>query len=337
MDAIFSFNTLLIVNLSLLGALFLYLLTKIKAHPSVGYLVASLTPLIGFQLGCYLFTNRPTSPESAALIVLGVALIPLAITPVSHTLGRAVHNARSIGWTVYYGLQVILLSLVIRAIFGGGISEGVRAISEQPIILIGQTWRYLFFNVVGACVLALLCFDRTLHDANKAQQEQLKFVFVAFLGFIAYFSYLSFYILFSSYISQSMLKLGTIVISIGLIVLTYGFAKYPSWEVQIRVSRRLVFGCLSATAALVYLIISGTILDVLRLVQPLGFNVLVPAATITLASFFLLFYLSPNFHNSIRGFITRNFFRNKYDYRDGWYTCRCTGSEAYWPWISISW
>ena len=65
MDAIFSFNTLLIVNLSLLGALFLYLLTKIKAHPSVGYLVASLTPLIGFQLGCYLFTNRPTSPEGA--------------------------------------------------------------------------------------------------------------------------------------------------------------------------------------------------------------------------------------------------------------------------------
>ena len=174
MDAIFSFNTLLIVNLSLLGALFLYLLTKIKAHPSVGYLVASLTPLIGFQLGCYLFTNRPTSSEGTALIVLGIALIPLAITPVSHTLGRAVHNARSIGWTVYYGLQVILLSLVIRAIFGGsGINEAVRAISEQPIILIGQTWRYLFFNVVGASAVALLCFDRTLHDANKAQQEQL--------------------------------------------------------------------------------------------------------------------------------------------------------------------
>ena len=108
MDAIFSFNTLLIVNLSLLGALFLYLLTKIKAHTSVGYLVASLTPLIGFQLGCYFFANWPTSPEGAMLIVLGIALTPIAITPVSHTLGRAAHNARSIAWTVYYGLQVIL-------------------------------------------------------------------------------------------------------------------------------------------------------------------------------------------------------------------------------------
>ena len=191
MDAIFSFNTLLIVNLSLLGALFLYLLTKIKAHPSVGYLVASLTPLIGFQLGCYLFTNRPTSPEGATLIVLGVALIPIAVTPVSHTLGRAAHNARSIGWTAYYGLQIVLLLLVLRGVFTGGIIEWVTGILDQPIIIIDETWRYVFINVVGASVLALFCFDRTLRDASKAQRKELKFVLIAFLGFAVYFSYIS--------------------------------------------------------------------------------------------------------------------------------------------------
>jgi putative PEP-CTERM system histidine kinase len=318
MDAIFSLNTLLVVNLSLLGALFLYLLTKIKAHPSVGYLVASITPLIGFQLGCYFFTNWPTSPEGATLIVLGIALTPIAITPVSHTLGRATHKARSIGWTVYYGLQIVLLILVVRGVFTGGIIEWVTGILDQPIIIIGETWRYVFINVVGASVLALVCFDRTLRSASKPQREELKFVLIAFLGFAIYFSYVSISILFSSYISQSMLQLGSLVVSIGLILLVYGFAKYPSWEVKIRVSRSLVFGCLSGTAALIYLVISGGILDILRLIQPIGFNVLVPAATITLGSLFLLFYLSPNFHSSIRGFITRNFFRNKYDYRDLW-------------------
>ena len=318
MDAIFSFNTLLIVNLSLLGALFLYLLTKIKAHPSVAYLVASLTPLIGFQLGCYFFANWPTSPEGATLIVLGIALIPIAVTPVSHTLGRAAHNARSIGWTAYYGLQIVLLLLVLRGVFAGGIIEWVTGILDQPIIIIGETWRYVFINVIGASVLALFCFDRTLRDASKAQRKELKFVLIAFLGFAVYFSYISISVLFSSYISQSMVQLGSLVVFIGLVLLVYGFAKYPSWEVKIHVSRRLVFGCLSGTAAVIYLVISGSILDILRLMQPLGFNVLVPAATITLGSLFLLFYLSPNFHSSIRGFITRNFFRNKYDYRDLW-------------------
>jgi putative PEP-CTERM system histidine kinase len=318
MDAVFAFNMLLIVNLSLLGVLFLYLLTKIKAHPSVGYLVASLTPLIGFQLGCFFFTNWPTSPEGATLIVLGVALTPIAITPVSHTLGRAMPNARSIGWTVYYGLQIVLLILVVRGVFAGGIIEWMTGTLDQPIIIIGETWRYVFINVVGASVLALFCFDRTLRDASKGQREELKFVLIAFLAFAVYFSYVSISVLLSSYISQSMLQLGSLVVSIGLVLLVYGFAKYPSWEVKIRVSRRLVFGCLSGTAALIYLFISGSILDVLRLMQPLGFNVLVPAATITLGSLFLLFYLSPNFHSSIKGFITRNFFRNKYDYRDLW-------------------
>lgn len=318
MDAIFTLDALLLVNLGLLGALFVYLLTKIKAHRSVGYLIASLMALISFQLGCYLFSNRPPSSRGATLIVLGMALTPIAITPVSHTLGRDPDKPRSTGWLLYYGLQTALLLLVIYGVWTGGIIEWVTGILDQPIIIIGETWRYFFLNVVAASVLALLCFDRTLRGAGKAQREELKFVFIAFLSFAFYFAYASIYILLTTYISQSILQLGTLVISLGLMLLVYGFAKYPPWGVKIRVSRRLVFGCLSSTAALIYLVISGSILDLLRLMQPLGFDVLVPAATVALGSIYLLFYLSPNFQSSVKGFITRHFFRNKYDYRDLW-------------------
>jgi len=318
MNEILTLGALLMVNLGLLGALFVYLVTKIKSHCSVRYLIASLTPLISFQLGCYLFSNGPTSSQGAMLIVLGLALFPLAVTPVSHTLGRAAHEARSHGWLFYYGLQTALLFLVIRGVWSGGTIEWVTGILDQPIIIIGETWRFFFLNLIAASILTLSGFDRTLRGAGKAQREELKFVFIAFLGFAFFFAYAAVYILLTSYISQSMLQLGTLVVSLGLLLLVYGFAKYPPWKVKIRVSRRLVFGCLSTTAALIYLVISGSILDILRLMQPLGFNVLVPAATIALGSIFLLFYLSPNFHSTLKGFITRNFFRNKYDYRDLW-------------------
>jgi putative PEP-CTERM system histidine kinase len=111
---------------------------------------------------------------------------------------------------------------------------------------------------------------------------------------------------------------GAAITFFGLVLLAYGFAKYPFWEVTIRVSRHMVFGCLSATAALIYLIISGSILDVLRWLQPQGFSVLLPAAAFALVALFLVFYLSPHFHSMIRSFVTRHFFRNKYDYRDLW-------------------
>ena len=318
MDSIFNLNALLMVNLALLSCMFFYLLTKIQRHPSVAYLAASLTPLIAFQLGSYLFSSWPTSPEGARLIILAVTLTPLTIVPLSHTLGRTRSEHPQKTWIAYYALQILLLVFVAREIYTGRVIEWVTGILDQPIIIIEQTWRYYFVNVVLTTVLALMCFDRTLQGASKQQQETLKLVFIAFLGFAVYFSYLSANILVSSYVSHSIVQSGAVIILFGSILLAYGFAKNPFWEVRIWVSRQMVFGCLSATAALIYLIISGSILDVLRWLQPQAFSALLPAVSFALVALFLVFYLSPHFHSTIRSYVTRHFFRNKYEYRDLW-------------------
>lgn len=318
MDSIFNLNMLLTANLVLLACLFFYLLTKIKRHPSVAYLIASLTPLIAFELGSYLFSNWPNSPDGARLIVIGVILTPLSVVPLSQTLGRSGMVRRQRIWIAYYVLQFLLLILAIRAIFEGQLIEWVTGILDQPIILVDQIWRYYFLNVIATSALALMCFDKTLQQANKSQKDELKFFLIAFLGFIVYFSYLSVNILLSSYISYATVQSGAFVMFFGLVFLVYGAAKYPFWDVKIRVSRNVVFGGFSAITALFYLIISGSVLDILRWLQPHGFNTVLPAAVFVLVGLFLTFYLSPGFHSSVRGFITRHFFRNKYDYRDMW-------------------
>ena len=318
MDSIFNLNMLLTANLVLLACLFFYLLTKIKRHPSVAYLIASLTPLIAFELGSYLFSNWPNSPDGARLIVIGVILTPLSVVPLSQTLGRSGTVRRQRIWIAYYVLQFLLLILAIRAIFEGQLIEWVTGILDQPIILVDQIWRYYFLNVIATSALALMCFDKTLQQANKSQKDELKFFLIAFLGFIVYFSYLSVNILLSSYISYATVQSGAFVMFFGLVFLVYGAAKYPFWDVKIRVSRNVVFGGFSAITALFYLIISGSVLDILRWLQPHGFNTVLPAAVFVLVGLFLTFYLSPGFHSSVRGFITRHFFHNKYDYRDMW-------------------
>ncbi len=302
----------------LLGCLSTYLATKIMKHASVAYLIASFIPLMFLQLGTYLFINWPTSPVGAKLILLAAATTPVTMVPVSHIVGRARPGTQSIGWIVYYALQIILLAFVVQEIFVGRIIEWVTGILEQPIIIVANQWRYYFLVVIGSSVLALLCFDKTLQQASKPQKDEIKFVLIAYLGFAVYFSYLSVNILITSYISQAMLQLGSAIVSFGLLLLVYGFAKYPLWEVRIRVSRHVVFGSLSATAAIVYLMISGTVLDLLRFIEPQGLTVLLPIAAFALVVLFLSIYLSPKFHNRAKAFLTRNFFRNKYDYRDLW-------------------
>jgi hypothetical protein len=318
MDSIFSLESLLAVNLVLLAGLFVYLLPKIKRHASVPYLLAGLIPLFAFEIGSYLFTGGNHSQEGARLILIGVILTPLVLVPLGQTLGRSNTDRPNRLWIAFYIGQAILIAVAVRAIVGGGFVEWVTGILDQPIILVEPNWRYLFLNVIASSVIALMCFDKTLQQASKSQKDELKFFLIAFVGFSVYFSYLSVSILLSSYLSHSALQTGATVILFGLAFLAYGVAKYPFWEVKIKVSRHLVFGSFSVLTAVFYLIVSGTILDLLRWLQPPGINVLVPAAVFVLVGLFLTFYLSPKFHTAARGFLTRNFFSNKYDYRDMW-------------------
>ena len=318
MDALSLVKLLLPANLLILGMLFLYLLSKLNRHPSVPLFLAALVPVAIFEFGSHLFVRSPDSWNGAFLIVLGVALVPLGLTPLSHTLGRGAERRLSFAWLGYYSVQLLVLALCLRELISGQLVEWVTGILDQPIILIEKNSKWFFANLLLFSAVALLGFDSTLRKASGSYLDTLKSIFIALLGLIVYFFYLAVHILVSSYITQSMLLSGTVMIFLGLLLLTYSFAKYPFWEVHILVSRRVVFGSLTATAILTYLAISGTLLDLLRLIQPDGYEILFPAAVFALVAAFLVLYLSPNFRKTALSFIARNFFRNKYDYRDLW-------------------
>jgi putative PEP-CTERM system histidine kinase len=321
-------NILVVTNLILLLCLFTYLASKIRRHPSVAFLEISLVPVILFTFGHNLFNQVTDSAGGATLIVLGIVLTPVTFVPLSHHLGRDLAARQRRFWIAFYALQAVLLVFLTRAIFTGRMVEWVTGILEQPIIIIAQEWRYYFLNVIGSNVIALLYLDTTLQHAGESSREKLKFMFVAYLGFTAYFSYLSAQVVLWSYIPQSTLHAGAAVISCALAILGYSFFRYPVWEVKLGVSRNLVFGVLSSTAGIFYLIISGSILDLLRWASPQGTPVLVPFVTFVLVALLLVLYLSPSFRNNIQNFLATNVFRNKYDYRDLWMRFSDNSSES---------
>ena len=306
------------LNLALLLGLFIYLTSKAKQHPNVVYLKLGLTPLVLFQTGTFLFGHSTESISGASLIVFGILLTPLTFVRLGHCLNRS--NAKSNGpvWTTFYIVQVLLLAFAGVRIVAGRMIEWVTGILDQPIIMIDSGWRFFFVNVLASNILALLLFDRTIQQAANADKEKLKFIFIAILGFTAYFSYLSVNISLTSYISQSMLNGGVAVIFCGLALLIYSFFRYPFWQVKVGVSRNLVFGTLSVTAGVFYLLVSGSIFDFLRVAHPMGISALLPVVAFISVGVFLIFWLSAEFRSGIRSLVTKNLFRNKYDYRDLW-------------------
>jgi putative PEP-CTERM system histidine kinase len=306
------------LNLALLLGLLIYLSSKAKQYPNVVHLELGLTPLVLFQTGTYLFGQSTESVGGATLIVFGILLTPLTFVPLGHCLSRTNAKPREPLWIAFYIVQTVVLAFAVGGIIAGRMIEWVTGILDQPIIMIGSGWRYFFLNVLASNILALLLFDRTIQQAANAEKEKLKFLFIAILGFTAYFSYLSVNIILTSYISQSMLNGSAAVIFCGLALLAYSFFRYPFWQVKVGVSRNLVFGVLSVTAGVFYLVVSGSIFDLLRLAHPVGFPAFLPVVAFVLVGFFLTFWLSAEFRAAIRSFVTKNLFRNKYDYRDLW-------------------
>jgi len=311
-------DLLISANLVVLGSLFIYLLTKIQRHPRSIFLALSLIPLITFQLGSYLLNQSADSSDAARLLVLGLFLTTATFVPLSRCLGSTGDLRGNSYWIAFYAAQVILLFFLTGEILSGRVVEWVTGILDQPIIIIEKSWRFYFLNVLGSNVLALLYFDRMLQLAEDSQKEKLKFVYIAYLGLTVYFSYLAVNVFLSSYISQSMLHSGTAIIFCAVVLLSYSFLRYPVWEIRIGVSRNLVFGILSVIAGMAYLIISGSVIDLLRLAQPRDFNMLLPIAAFALVACFLSFCLSAKLRATIRRLITKNLFRAKYDYRDLW-------------------
>jgi len=316
MDSFLAVKQLPLVNVLFLAVMFIYLIFKAYRHTAVLLFAISLLPLLAFELGTHLFVSSSSSPYGPLLLVFGMNLIPLTFTPLSHVLARPLKTRKI--WLAYYGVQALILVAISGDIYTGHVVEWVTGILDQPVILLDKARRFVFLNIMLAGGVTLLCYENTLKNASRSAVEALKCIFIAFLGFIVYFFYISSHALLASYISQSMLLSGAGVIFIGSLLLFYTLLKYPFWEVKVLVSRRIVFGSLSVSAFLLYVVISGTLLDLLQSIKLHGYNILFPAAVFALTALFLLMYLSPRSKRAFEVFVTRHFFRNKYDYRDLW-------------------
>jgi|GEM_PF-1368229 len=319
-------HTLALANVFILVCLITYLGTKITRHQSVLFFEISLVPLIVFSGAQYSLTADFRGGANA--IIVATFLTPITLLPLSHYLGRELTIQHRVFWRAFYFGQLVLLGLAAFALFTGGIIEWVTGILDQTIIIVTENWRYAFLNIIGCNIATILILDRTVQHAAGTTREQLKFIYIAYLGVSAYFSYLSGHIFLASYVSQSTLQSGTVVIFCALILLTYSFYRYPIWQVRLSASRKLVCGGLTCAAAVSYLFLSGTVLEFLRWAGPYGTPDLLQVLTFASVALLLGLYISPSFRYNIRNFFATNVFRNKYDYRDLWMKFSDTSSGS---------
>ncbi len=223
------------------------------------------------------------------------------------------------------------LSLAWIGLAAGRIVHPIR-LAESGIILIGlDAWGKVFFSLyVVALVLILLNFENVYRFASRPIRWKIKHLvvgaFVAFSGQIVAVSYALLY----GFIHPLSPLFGALAFLLGEAMIAFALVRHRLLDVDIFVSRYVVYR--SVTLALVggYLLSLGLIAEVF---QRLGIPLDLMTGTF-LAIFgglvLSLLLLSDDVRRRVKAFIHTHFYKHKYDYRVEWmeYTRRLSRAAA---------
>jgi putative PEP-CTERM system histidine kinase len=218
----------------------------------------------------------------------------------------------------------LTLALVGCAILWGiaGTPWVVRDVSGAPnqaLIRLGPMGKIYLMYLVVVMVAVLMNFERMLRIAPASAQRWLRPLFVAFLvGILSELLLVSGGLLFGG-LRVAWLAAGSAPLFAAGTVTALGLARRRLSDMSVPVARPVVYySSVSLTLAGLFLLNMAVLSKVLPILTPewkrgvsLAFYLLVGGGG-------LLLTLSPRFNRSVKTFVDRNFYANRYDYRREW-------------------
>ena len=246
--------------------------------------------------------------QPAALLYVGLAFL----NPAEGGRGvSALWRPRVVG---IVGLFLMLLVVTGQIIQLKTFENGLSAIS------LASWGRVLYVFVVIGMALGVAQLELVLRASREPVRHKLKFVVIGLGGLAGYQIYqASQMLLFPVWRAEHVL-VSSVGATIALCLIAFGLGRSRLREVLVNtyVSQQALFGSVTFIVIGLYLLAVGAVGEWLRRTdQPLGVGlsvVVVFGALIGLA----LAAFSKTVRAEFRRFLTRNFYRSKYDYRAQW-------------------
>ena len=253
-------------------------------------------------------------------------LLPFVVLWFSLTFYRS-SGLRNAGWIsrIFLGLAPLFLLLVIivdpeKILFSPDFAQ-------EKILFLGQPGFFFYVGIMVYLTLALVMLERTLTSLSVHERWSIKFELVG-VGVLLAVS-LVFYSQSLLYRSLDMNLLPTrslaLLIAVGLML--FSQIKRGGGN-PIAVSRGVAFQSVVVLALGLYLVGLGLLGEGMRYLgvsSQKNFFIIIGMLSGLAA---LVIFLSENLRRKIKVFLHKNFFRNKYDYRNQWLEFTRQISEA---------
>ena len=223
-------------------------------------------------------------------------------------------------------------------VYGGPVLGGAVLVSGIGLFLAERTGlpspgsgQALIWGSLLLSLFALIMVEQIYRNARDSQRRDLKYIGLGLIGMFGYDLVLYTHAILFGHIGELMWSVRGIVASFCVPLIAVSAQRNPHWSVGIFVSRHVVFYTTTLMAAGIYLVIMAGIGYYIRLFGgdwgPAAQVVFFAAAILTLA----VLSFSSRVRARLRVFLSKHFFRNRYDYREEWLRLMSTlssGNEA---------
>lgn len=311
---------------------------------SAGYILAAAAYLLFTGLLLAAFRRKLRAPLLAIAAATTVAwglvhaqvLVPLGRVEAQVYIAEFCFDA---AWLLYLSSLLSGVSgsalLVIFRLAGPILAMGCLALGLlwpadlRAGFLSADTGKLLVFGQILTSLVAIVYLEQIYRNARSKQRRELKYLCLA-IGSIFVFDLLMYSnAVISGALAERLWSARGYLVTMTLPLTAFAIARSPKWSGGIFVSRQIVFHTTALFGAGVYLVTVGLVGEyVLSIGGDWGSGaqaVFLSGAVLAL----LVLLLSDTLRARARVFISKHFYRNKYDYRQEWLrlTETLTGSD----------
>lgn len=283
-----------------------------------------LLSLFVLELGNFL-ALRATSPSEILfwkrISLMGEVSLPANWLLCSLVLARSNYRESLARWrpilvAVYLFSLIFLVFIPSNDFLYGSLQTPL--LSWPVAIPLGRVGRLFYpFFLLGS-VLILANLENTLRSSVEPKRSQVKFLLLGVGGIFALSTYLSGQIILYSQLRLDYLPLASLIHMICLGVMAFSMIRRGWFQVDVFVSRQVIYHALTFLVAGGYLLAVGLLAQGLRYLGR-GWMPHLDTLFAFLTSMGLVtFFLSARHQSRIRAFIGTHFYRSKYDHRTLW-------------------
>ena len=300
----------------LCAGLGLFTLSRNPRHPAnIGFTLGMLSlALIGTGGAVILYSG---AEKEAAGLGVRLSLIGTALLPATWLLFTIVFARSNYGEVLKKWTPALTISFVI-SIFFALMSGSVVSITASGFYTVGSIGRYFYIYLILGLVVNLIQLENTLRSSSGESRRKAKYVIFGVGGILAFFIYMASQSLLFGSLNVQILPVVSAVVLISTSVMTLSIVKHRLMGIDIFISRYVVYNSLSLLLVGAYLLSVGIIAHAIRYFDiPFDYFFTTLFIFISMLTLTILLF-SSRVRRKSQLFITRHFYRQKYEFREKW-------------------